>query len=78
MTGHHRRGQDAPGEITVLAEPADTDMTLDELRAFLASADRAARLAGMTPGSLRPRVAVRKSGALKGIWVQVPGGVPGG
>jgi hypothetical protein len=75
-TGHHRRYRKPPGpepgEVSILSEPASGDLTIDELREFLDNVDRAAAAAGVHPGGLRPSVAVRFSGAVKGIWVRIP------
>ena len=75
-TGHHRKNhRRRPAPVPhqdarlVLAEPAAEDMTIDELRRFL---DEAEARAGADAGRLRPRVAVRFSGAVKGIWVKLP------
>lgn len=76
-TGAHRknhREQDAPvvlaDENRVHAEPAFGDMTIDEIRGFCDEAEKATG-PGLA-GHLRPRVAVRASGAVKGIWVKIP------
>jgi hypothetical protein len=73
--GHRRPCRHPPrpdGGVSVLAEPAACDLTVDELRTFLADIDRAAVRAGTDPGHLRLSAAVRLSGAVKGIWVRVP------
>jgi hypothetical protein len=56
----------------ILAEAADRDMTLPELRAFLVRAETAAVTAGADLEALRWRVAVRHSGFARAIWVKVP------
>jgi len=56
----------------VLAEPVSGDLTIDELRTFLDNVETAAATAGVHAGGLRPSVAVRFSGAVKGIWVRIP------
>ncbi len=75
--GHHRTCKHpirpvSPGGISVLAEPAACDMTVDELRAFLADIDQEAVRAGINPGDLRLSAAIRLSGAVKGLWVRIP------
>lgn len=77
--GHHRRTRPGtaplrPSGCTVLAIPQTCDLTIDELREFLADADRAAAAAGIDPGHLRLSAAVRLTGAIKGIWVKIPAG----
>jgi hypothetical protein len=56
----------------ILAEAADRDMTLPELREFLDRAEKATAAAGADPGVLRWRVAVRHSGAVRAAWVRIP------
>ncbi len=75
-TGHHRknhRGDTAPDPEPVAdrvhAEPVSGDMTIEELRWFV---EDAYEKGGLGAGRLRPRVAVRFSGAVKGIWVTLP------
>lgn len=73
--GHHRRNHDA-GPVTfanpdwVHAEPAFGDLTIDELRRFCDEAEEATG-PGLS-GHLRPRVAVRFSGAVRSIRVKIP------
>jgi hypothetical protein len=82
--GHHRRSRQAPPEAPVplskiLAEPANCDLTVDELSEFITRVRKEAAAAGVNPGGLRPSAAVRFSGAVKGIWVKIPardGGQP--
>jgi hypothetical protein len=71
-----RRARPEPAVTAVageqlLAEPAGSDMTIAELRHFIAASELAAIRAGVDPGPLRPRVAVRHTGAIKGIWIRV-------
>jgi hypothetical protein len=61
-----------------VVEPDGSDLTVDELREFLAGVDEAADKAGINPGGLRPWAAVRLSGAIKGISVTVPARRRGG
>jgi len=77
--GQHRKHEAPPGPppdrrkfIHVLTEPEAADMTVDELRGFLADVDEAAGEAGTNPGGLRLSVAARMSGACKGVWVKIP------
>jgi hypothetical protein len=77
--GQHRRHEAPAGPppdrrktIPVTVLPAGGDLTVDELRGFLADVDMAAEEAGTNPGGLRVRAACRASATVKGIWVNIP------
>jgi hypothetical protein len=79
MAGQHRKDrlpdpapELPPDRDRVLAIPAGSAMTIAELRDFIADVELAAIRAGTGAGPLRPSVAVRHTGAIKGIWVRLP------